>query len=945
MRYSAIVLTLAVCAIVVRPAAAQVNTGRIDVTATDLTGAALSDTAIDVSGPQDQSATTDARGEAHFLNLAPGTYAVRAKHAGFSDYLNRGVLVETGRTVPLGISLTVQGVATQVQVSVDFPVVDTKKVTTSTNLTTDDLQDVPSARDPWVLLQSVPGVVVDRLDVGGAAAGQQSNYFAKGAQFSDNTWSLDGVAITDMAATGSTPTYYDFDMFQEMEIVTGGADVRSSTPGIQMNMVLKSGTNAYRGSGRVYFENESLQANNMPPDLASTIGGTTGKGNRTHQYNDYGAEVGGPLVKDRAWFWGSAGKTHVDQLTLNGGHDRTEFNNEAVKATARLSRGFRANALYYRDDKDKFGRNAAPNRSQEATQDQTGPTQIYKGQIDFAGRAMYFSAKAAHVSGGFSLVPEGGTAASVWEDDGGIVHGSTDLYTTHRPQNTAALDGNYFRGRHELKFGLAWRHTEVRSTDSFPGTGIVTYHIGYPEMLGQVTRDNAVLTEGSYGGAYVSDTWTRDRLTVTAGLRWDRQASSLGPASAPASRALPSLLPAVTATRVDDAIVWNSVTPRIGATWALDKARKTVARATYSMFPSQLSAAQAQFISTIQAASITFLAVDLNGNKIADPSELLTGLGNQGFSGFDPLNPRRLTTLNTIGAYRTPLTHEGIFGVDRELFSHFGVTGAVTYRRVMHLDWAPFTGVTSADYVRTGTLTGDADPIGVFSVPLFALPGSKAPAGAGRTYEERPDYHQRYLGFELSAVKRLSDHWMARFGFSTNDDREYFDGNAGIGDPTPNPASANTSGGSVVTPSTGSGQSNVFLVLPRYQLVANGMYQARWGINLGFNMLVRQGYAMPYFMSAVQTGDAINPLKAVLVATDPARFRLPAVKSLDVRVEKTLTVRGANVALDLDAFNVTNRNTPLGRQYDLRLTGPTGFNQILEIMNPLIFRLGARVTF
>src|SRR6185312_5102859 len=97
--------------------------------------------------------------------------------------------------------------------------------------------------------------------------------------------------------------------------------------------------------------------------------------------------------------------------------------------------------------------------------------------------------------------------------------------------------------------------------------------------LGQVTRDYAVLTRASYGGGYVSDTWTRDRLTLTAGLRWDRQTSSLGPASVPAARILPSLLPAVTTAPVDDAIVWNSLSPRIGATWAVDKTRKTIARA------------------------------------------------------------------------------------------------------------------------------------------------------------------------------------------------------------------------------------------------------------------------------------------------------------------------------------------------------------------------------
>src|SRR5205085_688148 len=216
----------------------------------------------------------------------PGTYTVSAKISGFSDYLNKNIVVGTGASVPLRIALSIAGVATQVTVTGESPVVDTKKTTTSTNVTVEELQNIPSSRDPWVVLQTVPGVIVDRVNVGGAESGQQSAYMAKGAAGGENTWNMDGVAITDMAALGSTPTYYDFDMFQEMQVTTGGADVQSATPGVQLNMVLKSGSNTPHGSTRIYFENESMQSGNLSAALAASIGGTTGKGNRTDQYYD-----------------------------------------------------------------------------------------------------------------------------------------------------------------------------------------------------------------------------------------------------------------------------------------------------------------------------------------------------------------------------------------------------------------------------------------------------------------------------------------------------------------------------------------------------------------------------------------------------------------------------------------------------------------------------------
>src|SRR5689334_226496 len=198
------------------PSIAQVSTGRIDATINDTTGAVLPGVTVDISGPESHSAVTDNLGEVHFLNLAPGTYSVSAKLSGFSDYLNKNVAVTTGASVPLKISMAVAGVSTQVQVTSETPIVDTKKMATSTNVSVEEMQNIPSSRDPWVVMQTVPGIVLDRVNVGGGESGQQPGYQAKGASGGDNTWNMDGIAITDMAALGASPTYYDFDMFQEM---------------------------------------------------------------------------------------------------------------------------------------------------------------------------------------------------------------------------------------------------------------------------------------------------------------------------------------------------------------------------------------------------------------------------------------------------------------------------------------------------------------------------------------------------------------------------------------------------------------------------------------------------------------------------------------------------------------------------------------------------------
>lgn len=219
-------------------------------------------------------------------------------------------------------------------------------------------------------------------------------------------------------------------------------------------------------------------------------------------------------------------------------------------------------------------------------------------------------------------------------------------------------------------------------------------------------------------------------------------------------------------------------------------------------------------------------------------------------------------------------------------------------------------------------------------------------------YVDREGYSQRYLGLELAATKRLSNRWMARLGFSTNDHREYFDGDASLMDPTPQllagpvplPLGAypNVDGGPVVQQTSGSGKSGIFMVAPKYQFAATALYHAPWGLNLAGNVVNRQGDAMPYQQSQVATGDPLGNLKTVILVDDAGEYRLPSVASLDLRIGKPFTMNRMRLNLDFDVFNALNSSTVLGRQYDLGLSTA---DNVLEIMNPRVLRLGARFSF
>ena len=927
------------------PAVAQVFTGRIDIVVQDSSGAVLPGVTVDVTGPQNQTSTTDAKGEAHLLNLVPGTYQVKASLAGFSDYRNTAVDVRAGGSVPLRVSMTVAGVAEQVQVAGESPVVDPKRQGVATSISLAELQNIPTARDPWVVLQSIPGVVVDRVNVGGSESGQQSNYSAKGADFGDNTWNLDGIPITDMNALGSTPTYYDFDMFHEINVTTGGADVQASTPGVQLNFVLKSGSNTFHGSGRTYYENKNLQSTNLPADLQESLGGVGGKGNRLDRFADYGAEAGGPILKDRLWAWGSAARTNVTILTLQNVADKTTLTDLGFKANGEISKRLRANFTFFSGNKQKDGRGAGPFNPPETTFIQNGPSKLYKGEVSFtASNTLFLVARAARVNGPFSLEPKGGRDKQVFVDADGVYHNTNEFYNTTRPQKTVIVDGNWFRGAHEVKFGGSFRRVNDTTNVGF-GNGWLDFEQDSTTGLTIAVpfREYLQNTQADYSALYAGDSITLNRLTANAAVRFDRATDSVLPASVPAHPDLPAVLPGVNAPAVKNAVVWNTLSPRVGVTYALDSGRKTQLRASYASFASQLNITTANAVSAAGYAYAYYLATDANHNHNIEPNELGRQLG---IVGVDPSNP--LKVVNQIDPnMKSPRTHEVVVGADRELMPNFGVSASYTWRRYNNVLWPltglPVVGVTSADYVADGTINATLPDGTQLSAPYYALPASRAPVGGGSITENRKGYHRTFNGVELSATKRLADRWMGRFGFSWNNEREYFDDpSTSIVDPTSTSADPHIDGGTVTRATTGSGKSQIYLTAPKYQFIANGMYQAPWGINVGANLLVRQGFSEVFYAGNVATDDAVHAKKNVLVDPRIGKYRLPTLRSLDVRAEKAFTFARWHAAFDADVFNVLNSGTVLGRQYDVQASN---FNAITEIMNPRIVRFGVRVTF
>ena len=231
----AIGLAVAIALIAAPGAFAQISTGNIYGKVTDESGAVLPGANVSLASDSgSQTTVSGSEGEFRFLGLSTGNFEVTVALSGFTTVTRRVVLV-TNQNVDLTFTLKVATVEETLLVTAETPVVDTKKLGTSTTMTRDELQRIPQARDPWAVLRTVPGVVVDRVNIAGNESGQQASFQGKGADTVNSTWNLDGVQIDDMAAAGASPTYYDYDAFEEIAVNTGGNNLNVQTGAIGIN--------------------------------------------------------------------------------------------------------------------------------------------------------------------------------------------------------------------------------------------------------------------------------------------------------------------------------------------------------------------------------------------------------------------------------------------------------------------------------------------------------------------------------------------------------------------------------------------------------------------------------------------------------------------------------------------------------------------------------------
>jgi hypothetical protein len=965
---------------------AQLQSGNLYGTVVDEQGAALPGVTLTLTGagaPNVQ--VTDAQGRFRFLGLSPSTYLLQAELEGFSRIEYPNIVINVGRNTEIQVTLA-SAVEDVITVTAESPLLDERRISTGATVSQTELEKIPTARDPWAVLQSTPGVLTDRINVGGNESGQQSQYVGPGSGGEQAVWSVDGVVITDMAALGSSPAYYDFDSFEEMQVSTGGSDATLATPGVSLNMVTKRGTNEWRGSGRYLVADESWQSDLdfSRDDLGNAIPGTGtpnqtafSQGNRIVEVTDYGAELGGPIVRDRLWVWGSYALNEIDLLTISDVSDFTELETMNLKLNAQVATSNSATFFAMQSDKVKIGRNAGPTRPQPTTWNQSkfgdDPTTWKLEDTHIFSSNFYLTGMYSVVNGGFQLAPQGGFELGAGQlnsqlDEDFVWQQSFLLYQTPRPQEQFKGDGSTFFNTgslsHELKFGAGYRVAEVASLTRWPGFGLeLNFYqsFGYEFNVIGLTRDAFAAYEQVYTSFYAQDTLTMGNLTANIGLRYDLQEGENLARTVVANPVFPNLMPAVSYPGADYGFEWETITPRLGLTYALGESRKTLLRASYSQFADQLGADPGVFTNPLYGASYAYYYYDdRNGNGRVEPSEVLgsDSLNNAFFfsGNVNPLTGGLLISDRVDPNLDAPLTHELLFGVEHALLPEFVIGLNLTFRQiedVINEELLVFDGdayaagnlnsvgrrVRRDDFVVVRTDTVRL-PDRTVSLPIWGLREGVSSRGGFDYYNS--GIEQEYVGAALTFNKRLANRWMLRGNLSWQDwtwnvpDGELIDPMQTLGDPRDGQQVVQGSG-------TGSGAKGNVFINSNWSYSVNGLYQIApdrpWGFNVAANLTGREGYPEIYFRRTSRTG---VPGLTSFQVTGPDDLRNPDVHVVDLRVEKEFTFSEFGLTVGADLFNALNESYVLQRRGQSAV-GNTG--HVVEILSPRIFRLGARLSF
>ena len=981
-------------------AEAQTNTGNVYGNVIDESGSALPGGTATLTGErQPMTTSVDAQGLFRFLKVPPGRYTVTVSMPGFTTLTRENVIVNVGSNTQVDVQLRLSAVQEAVTVTSATPLIDPRQVETGQNFSRDELQEIPTSRDVWSLIQQIPGVQVDTVNVGGnqSALAGGPDMITKGS--GNVVYQVDGATTTDntygnpfQRQNGGTNTFFDFATFQDVEVSTGGSLVEQQTSGVTINVVTKRGTNEFHGAARYSYASGNWQSNNTPQE-AIDQGITT---DSSSMLRDYGADFGFPIARDKLWLWFAGGyQTIARNITSDPDEppppSKVNLEPWSAKLNWQVSAANAVQLYYQRSDRTQTNTTIGATRAPLAATQLTIPTNFYKVEDSHVFSADLFASvfvasqnpNYTDLGNGslgcnntpFELACPPATPQDVSRDSYWIdpqYQNNYRYYWAKDPQKQANGQVSKFFNtgniNHELKFSFNYRQQIADSATGWPGTQNVGSEYSYSSSnTALLSRGVRPIFKNQIWSGTLGDTLTAGNLTVQLGVRYDRQQAKNLPGNALENIVFPELLPAVQYHGADDwQFDFTNWQPRVSATYALGEKKNTLLRASYAQFADQIGFIGYYGSGVPISNGYYYYWTDLNSDHFVQANEIDLENGFYGF--YNDIDPATLPNVPNIidPSLKTPKTNEVTFGIDHQLTDDFAISATFNYRSTSSLIQNIPNGSNGGTWELAGRTvcenedTGALEPCTAtaangftlsFDEPFYSLTLPEEPVGV--TINNRPEATQKYYGVDFSVVKRLSDHWMFRANFGWNNFTQHLKAGSIV---DPNNLWGGTNCGGIPQEScaaTGFSSKSSVWINANWQFNVNALYQGPWGINLGANFFGRQGYPNAYYVRTRAT-DAADVSHRYLTQIDQVdTFRYDNVYEFDLRLAKTFQFGQVAVTPAAELFNVANAGTVLQRGQRVgdyrastgRFSQNDTFNQIFEIQSPRIVRLGINVNF
>jgi hypothetical protein len=654
------------CLLLVSPVAWAQQASGIAGVARDSSGAVLPGVTVEAASPalieKVRTAVTDGEGRFNITDLRPGAYVVTFTLTGFNTFRREGIELVSGFTATVNADMQVGALEETVTVSGEAPLVDTQNVRKQNVISSDLLDVLPTSTKHWAtIVQLTPGFAGSFADVAGQLNQNLGNsYHGK----TGTKRQYDGMSIDH--ASGNVGYLVNSNTVQEVSVQTSGISAESNADGAVVNMIPKEGSNTFSGSISGLYTDDGMEASNLSDDLRGRGLTTVSKILKIY---DASVNVGGPIRKDKLWFFASAREWGNGHQMAGNFWNKTQgapiytpdldrpgtrhqwYESRAVRVTWQATQKHKFN--FFGDVAD-----ACLCRAIGAL-----------GSAPEAGLAFHFRPTGLYQASWTSpitprLLLEAGASLSVthWptylapgvsphqistiELSNNYRYNASATYASHRATDRVAqrFSVSYITGSHAFKGGM-----QIEEAVSDIGTyvqGDVNYSLrnGVPTQITQyATPYQSVVRTRADMGVYFQDQWAIRRLTMNYGFRFDYFNGYVEPSrvAAPASGWVPARdFPAVSGVPA-----WKDLSPRIGAAYDLFGDGRTALKVSLGRYVAKTGTAVASANDPIATSvnSVTRTWADANGNYTPDcdlKSRVASGecgaMSDPNFGGFSP---------------------------------------------------------------------------------------------------------------------------------------------------------------------------------------------------------------------------------------------------------------------------------------------------------------------